>query len=155
MRKLAYGAWPSPIDARTAAAHDGRPEHVGFVGDEAWWTEPRPAEGGRRTLVRRHPDGREESMLPAPWNVRSRVHEYGGQPWTGEMRETGPLLVFVHHTDQRLYAFEPGSEPRPLTPHSPVGGGGTPASVAQLSSSPLHGPQTPNSALPVQICSPS
>lgn len=123
MRKLAYGAWPSPIDARTAAAHDGRPEHVGFVGDEAWWTEPRPAEGGRRTLVRRHPDGREESMLPAPWNVRSRVHEYGGQPWTGEMRETGPLLVFVHHTDQRLYAFEPGSEPRPLTPHSPVGGG--------------------------------
>lgn len=123
MRKLAYGAWPSPIDARTAAAHDGRPEYAGFVGDEAWWTEPRPAEGGRRTLVRRRADGHEESVLPAPWNVRSRVHEYGGQPWAGRMREDGPLLVFVHHTDQRLYAFEPGSDPRPLTPHSPVGGG--------------------------------
>ncbi|WP_128382044.1 prolyl oligopeptidase family serine peptidase [Streptomyces cavernae] len=123
MRKLAYGSWPSPIDARVAAAHDGRPEYVGFVGDEAWWTEPRPAEGGRRTLVRRHADGREESVLPAPWNVRSRVMEYGGQPWAGEMRENGPLLVFVHHADQRLYAFEPGSEPRPLTPLSPVGGG--------------------------------
>jgi len=61
MRTLAYGSWPSPIDAALAAAHDGNPEFVGFVGDEAWWTEPRPTEGGRRTLVRRKADGTEES----------------------------------------------------------------------------------------------
>ncbi|KAA0930246.1 prolyl oligopeptidase family serine peptidase [Streptomyces apricus] len=130
VRTLAYGSWPSPIDAALAAAHDGHPDHVGFVGDEAWWTEPRPAEGGRRTLVRRRPDGAEEPVLPAPWNVRSRVIEYGGQPWTGVVRDEGPLVVFVNFADQRLYAFEPagsgsasGAEPRPLTPVSPVGGG--------------------------------
>ncbi|EDY58542.1 acyl-peptide hydrolase [Streptomyces sviceus ATCC 29083] len=119
----AYGSWPSPIDAALAAAHDGRPEWLGFVGDEVWWTEPRPTEGGRRTLVRRHADGTEESVLPAPWNVRSRVIEYGGHPWAGAVVAGEPLVVFVHFADQRLYRYEPGGEPRPLTPVSPVGGG--------------------------------
>nr|WP_168513077.1 prolyl oligopeptidase family serine peptidase [Streptomyces sp. S1D4-11]QIY99379.1 S9 family peptidase [Streptomyces sp. S1D4-11] len=126
MQNLAYGSWPSPIDAALAAAHDGHPEFVGFVGDEAWWTEPRPTEGGRRTLVRRQADGTQEPVLPAPWNVRSRVIEYGGQPWAGEMRPEGPFVVFVNFADQRLYAYEPDApdaRPRPLTPVSPVGGG--------------------------------
>ncbi|MFH8973451.1 prolyl oligopeptidase family serine peptidase [Streptomyces sp. NPDC017890] len=121
---LAYGSWPSPIDAALAAAHDGRPDDVGLVGDEVWWTVPRPAEGGRRTLVRRLPDGTEEQVLPAPWNVRSRVIEYGGRPWAAHMTESGPLVVFANFADQRLYAYEPGGgEPRPLTPVSPKGGG--------------------------------
>ncbi|MET9968500.1 S9 family peptidase, partial [Streptomyces sp. NPDC006356] len=123
VRTLAYGSWPSPIDAGLAAAHDGHPEWVGFVGDEAWWTEPRPTEGGRRTLVRRRADGVEESVLPAPWNVRSRVVEYGGQPWAGVVVDGRPLVVFVDFADQRLYRYEEGGEPRPLTPVSPVGGG--------------------------------
>ncbi|MYX75666.1 prolyl oligopeptidase family serine peptidase [Streptomyces sp. SID3915] len=122
----AYGTWPSPIDAALAATHDGRPEFVGFVGEEVWWTEPRPAEGGRRALVRRRADGTTESVLPEPWNPRSRVVEYGGVPWAGAAREAGgPLVVFVHHADQRLYAYAPdGNEPpRPLTPVSATGGG--------------------------------
>ncbi|MGW2175051.1 prolyl oligopeptidase family serine peptidase [Streptomyces sp. NPDC001705] len=124
MRTLAYGAWPSPIDAALAAAHDGRPDDVGFVGDEVWWTAPRPTEGGRRALVRRHPDGTEEPVLPPPWNVRSRVIEYGGRPWAAVTTDAGPLVVFVNFADQRLYAYRPGgAEPRPLTPVSPVGGG--------------------------------
>ncbi|MFD0318282.1 S9 family peptidase [Streptomyces flavalbus] len=123
MQTLPYGSWPSPIDAATAAAHDGHPEFVGFVGDEVWWTAPRPTEGGRRTLVRRHGDGTEESVLPAPWNVRSRVIEYGGQPWAGAVVDGAPLVVFVHFADQRLYRYRPGAEPVPLTPLSPVGGG--------------------------------
>ncbi|WP_406724396.1 prolyl oligopeptidase family serine peptidase [Streptomyces sp. GD-15H] len=123
VQTLPYGEWPSPIDAATAAAHDGSPEFVGFVGDEVWWTEPRPAEGGRRTLVRRHSDGTEESVLAAPWNVRSRVVEYGGRPWGGFVRDDDPLVVFVNFADQRLHRYEPGGEPRPLTPLSPVGQG--------------------------------
>ncbi|MGW0394950.1 prolyl oligopeptidase family serine peptidase [Streptomyces sp. NPDC003042] len=124
-----YGSWPSPIDAALAASLDGRPEYVGTVGAEVWWTEPRPEEDGRRTLVRRTADGSEpRSVLPAPWNVRSRLTEYGGQPWVGAQRPgSGPLLVFVHHADQRLYAYEPDAPgspgPRPLTPLSEVGGG--------------------------------
>ncbi|MFC7891649.1 prolyl oligopeptidase family serine peptidase [Streptomyces sp. NPDC057381] len=124
VQTLPYGSWPSPLDAALAAAHDGRPDDVAFVGDEVWWTAPRPAEGGRRTLVRRHPDGREEPVLAAPWNVRTRVLEYGGRPWAAHMTGAGPLAVFVNFADQRLYSCEPGrGEPRPLTPVSAVGGG--------------------------------
>ncbi len=120
-----YGTWASPMDARTVAAHDGRPAFVGVVGDEVWWTEPRPDEGGRRALVRRLPDGTRQPVLPAPWNVRSRVLEYGGQPWAGTVTDRGPLVVFSEFADQRLYAHEPdgGAAPRPLTPLSAVGDG--------------------------------
>ncbi|MFB7595796.1 prolyl oligopeptidase family serine peptidase [Streptomyces sp. NPDC056160] len=142
METLPYGSWPSPIDAALAAAHDGKPEFAGFVGDEVWWTEPRPAEGGRRALVRRRNQemgreapprkggggrragGAEETVLPPPWNVRSRVIEYGGRPWTGTVVDGTVLVVFVHFADQRLYRYEPGAgEPVPLTPLSTVGGG--------------------------------
>ncbi|MEV6721760.1 prolyl oligopeptidase family serine peptidase [Streptomyces xanthochromogenes] len=121
-----YGSWPSPIDAALAAAHEGRADDVAVVGDDVWWTEPRSAEGGRRTLVRRGPDGTARQVLPEPWNVRSRVMEYGGRPWDGVDRGAdGPLVVFAHFTDQRLYAFEPDgtAAPRPLTPLSAVGEG--------------------------------
>ncbi|MFC9928001.1 prolyl oligopeptidase family serine peptidase [Streptomyces sp. NPDC127190] len=123
MTEAPYGSWPSPVDAALAAAHDGRPEWVGFVGDEVWWTEPRPAEGGRRALVRRRADGQAETVLPTPWNVRGRVMEYGGRPWTAVSRDGHPLVVFAHFADRRLYRYEPGGEPRPLTPVSAVGGG--------------------------------
>ncbi|MEU8587672.1 prolyl oligopeptidase family serine peptidase [Streptomyces sp. NPDC048664] len=123
---LEYGSWPSPIDAALCASHDGRPEWVGFVGAQMWWTEARPTEGGRRALVCRAADGTTSPVLPEPWNVRSRVMEYGGRPWSGHMGAEGPLVVFVNFADQRLYAYEPavpGARPRPLTPLSQVGGG--------------------------------
>jgi acetyl esterase/lipase len=113
-----YGTWESPITAEMVAAADGHPGFLGAVGGELWWTEPRPAEGGRRALVRRRENGSTESVLPPPWNVRSRVHEYGGHPWAGVPGEHGPLVVFANFADQRLYRFEPdtGADPVPLTP---------------------------------------
>ncbi|TDC78629.1 hypothetical protein E1283_04550, partial [Streptomyces hainanensis] len=104
-----YGAWPSPVDAALVASHDGKPEYLGAVGDELWWTAPRPEEGGRRALLRLRPEGGPaECVLPPPWNARSRVIEYGGVPWAGIPRPAGgPLIVFTHYADQRLHAFEP------------------------------------------------
>ena len=69
-------------------------------------------------------------MLPAPWNLRSRLHEYGGRPW---LLTPDGTVVFVHHADQRLYALTEGGTPVPLTPEPdlPAGvavrraGGGT------------------------------
>ncbi|OEV04200.1 prolyl oligopeptidase family serine peptidase [Streptomyces oceani] len=124
-----YGTWHSPVDAALVAAHDGSPEYLGAVGAEVWWTEPRPQEGGRRALMRLREDREQpaESVLPAPWNVRNRMIEYGGLPWAGVERPTGgPLVVFTHFADQRLYAFapdDPATEPWPLTPLSAVGEG--------------------------------
>ena len=46
-------------------------------GDDAYWVERRPVEAGRRVLVRSPPrlDG---DLTPHPFDVRTRVHEYGG-----------------------------------------------------------------------------
>ncbi len=113
MIEPAYGAWPSPIDARMAAVNDGRPEWPHLTPDALWWCEPRPEEGGRTALLRRGPDGQVETVLPAPWSLRSRLHEYGGRPW---LLTPDGTVVFVHHADQRLYALTEGGTPVPLTP---------------------------------------
>ncbi len=65
------------------------------------------------TLVRSRADGTVEDILPAPWNVRNRVHEYGGRPWL----VLGDVLVFTHWTDQRVYRRDlTTGETTPLTP---------------------------------------
>jgi dipeptidyl aminopeptidase/acylaminoacyl peptidase len=110
-----YGAWTSPISAADVAAGEAQREWLAFVdtpaGGEVWWTETRPAEGGRAALVRA--DGTD--VLPAPWGVRSKVIEYGGRPWL-------PLgdgeIVFANWTDQRVYRYADGGEPVALTPES-------------------------------------
>lgn len=114
---LAYGTWPSPITARSVAAASPRYEGAAFVstpeGEQIWWGESVPTENGRTTVRRRLPDGTVEDLLPAPWNARSRVHEYGGGAWAAT--DAG-ALCFVEKSDQRVWIREPGSEPRALTP---------------------------------------
>lgn len=105
-----YGSWTSPITAAQAAAVGSPPHWTRFVGDEVWWVESRTAEGGRYTVMRQTPDGPQE-LLPAPWNARNRVHEYGGRPWTA----VDGVLVFTNWDDQRVYALRDGG-PEPLTP---------------------------------------
>ncbi|GAB3572288.1 prolyl oligopeptidase family serine peptidase [Amycolatopsis endophytica] len=98
-----YGTWTSPVSAADVAAAGGGAQWLDVVGGTVWWAEARPAEGGRLALVRAGQDGAVEEMLPAPWNARNRVHEYGGRPWlvTGDAADT---VVFTHWDDQRVYA---------------------------------------------------
>jgi dipeptidyl aminopeptidase/acylaminoacyl peptidase len=113
---LPYGSWPSPISAADVAQASPRLEGARFAGDEVWWGETVPSEGGRTTVRRRRVDGTTAELLPAPWNARSRVHEYGGGAWTA----AGGELVFVEKTDQRVWAMTPGEAPRALTPADPT-----------------------------------
>lgn len=103
-----YGSWPSPIRAADVAASSPRIDGARFVGDEIWWGESVPAEGGRTTV--RSSNGNE--MLTGPWNARSRVHEYGGGAWTADADRT---LYFVEARDQRVYRVTPGGIPDALT----------------------------------------
>jgi len=108
MTTAPYGSWPSPISARDVARGGIALGFAVATGDgSVWWHEGRPDEGGRTTVVR---DG--VDLLPAPWNARTRVHEYGGRSYL-------PLndgFVFANFEDQRLYRLRGGSEPEPLTP---------------------------------------
>lgn len=55
-------------------------------------------------------------MLAPGWDVRTRVIEYGGRPWLalGDRAEDG--IVFTHGPDQRVYRWQPGGDPVPLSP---------------------------------------
>ncbi len=112
-RKIApYGSWRSPITADLIASRFVRlaagPLHRGT----AYWLESRPAERGRNVIVRRRADGQVEEVNPAPFNARTRVHEYGGGAFTVH----GEVVYFANFTDQRLYRVAPGEPPTPITP---------------------------------------
>ena len=121
-----YGTWTSPVTAAEVAGSESRFASPQFAGDEVWWAEGRPAEGGRTTIVASGsagssgPSGSPRDLLPAPWNARNRVHEYGGTSFLPVPGAGGGFdLVFANFEDQRLYrlALGPGpAEPAPLTP---------------------------------------
>ncbi|WP_353115777.1 prolyl oligopeptidase family serine peptidase [Microbacterium sp.] len=111
-----HGSWPTPFDAAAVSAATPRIDGARFVGDEIWWGESVPAEGGRLTV--RSSSG--ATLLPAPWNARSRVHEYGGGSWTADAVGT---LYFVDAADQRVYRLPRGGEPVSLTAEGPRYGG--------------------------------
>lgn len=102
---LPYGSWPSPLAAEALVAGVVGLTALKAHGRFLYWLEARPEEGGRTTLVRLDPDtadGVAEELTPAPFNVRSRVHEYGG----GAYRPSDAGVFFVNFTDQNLYRIE-------------------------------------------------
>ena len=83
-------------------------------GDALFWTESRPEQAGRSTLVMRAADSTRE-LTPAPFNPRSRVHEYGG----GSYCVGDEHVYFVNFADQNVYevsaSVRGGEPPRPVT----------------------------------------
>ncbi len=114
-----YGSWTSPITSEMIVSKAIRLGSAFASGEDVYWLESRPLEGGRNVLVRRMPDGRVVDVTPAGFNVRSTVHEYGGRCLVVD----GDRLYFSNFADQRLYVqtlLSDGSaeDPLPLTPES-------------------------------------
>ena len=82
-----------------------------FDGDDIYWLELRPKEGGRNVIVKRSPSGTIVDVTPPAFNARTKVHEYGG----GEYLVNNATAYFSNFSDQRLYRQEGQSAPEPLT----------------------------------------
>jgi dipeptidyl aminopeptidase/acylaminoacyl peptidase len=112
-----YGSWPSPITTDLVASEGG--VSFGYLDiDEhgVYWTESRPQENGRSALVFRPHGGEPVDVVPPDFNVRTRVHEYGGGAWFRH----GGVVFCSSFDDSRLYKIDvPGSEPQPITPEPP------------------------------------
>ena len=93
-----YGSWASPItaEALTGAVVDIR--EPGTDTDAIYWLEARPAEKGRTTLLRLR-DGVVHELTPNPFDVRTRVHEYGGGSWTA----VDGIVLASNGSDGRIY----------------------------------------------------
>lgn len=110
-----YGSWRSPITAERVVRNSIGLSRLVWDGRDLYWIEHRPQDRGRSVVVRRTPDGRLEDLTPANFNVRSRVHEYGG----GAFTVASGTVYFVNASDQRLYRQPLGADPEPLTPGGP------------------------------------
>ncbi len=107
-----YGSWKSPVTTDLIVSEAVRLGLVALDGDDVYWIEGRPSEGGRNVIVRRSPDGTLTDRTPAPFNARTRVHEYGG----GDYAVSAGTIYFSNFVDQRLYRQLPDGEPVALTP---------------------------------------
>src|SRR5262245_13965999 len=70
---LPYGSWPSPITAADVAGGQRLISYPRGIGQDVWWQERLPAEGGRTTVVHLGADSQQRFLLPQPWNARTRV----------------------------------------------------------------------------------
>ena len=108
-----FGTWSSPISAAMVAKAGVALGWVQASGADVYWTEMRPAEGGRYVIVRRAADGTVADVTPPGFNARTLVHEYGG----GAFALFGSTVFFSNFDDQRVYRQEAGGgEPQAITP---------------------------------------
>ena len=108
-----YGSWKSPIQAGQIASATVGLSGIMLDGEDVYWTEMRPSEGGRCVVVCRRADGTVADAIPAGFNARTRVHEYGG----ASSLVVDGTVYFSNFSDQRLYRYRPGeAAPVALTP---------------------------------------
>ncbi|MEX2482673.1 MAG: S9 family peptidase [Gammaproteobacteria bacterium] len=112
-RDAPYGTWTSPISPDQLLIGTLGLTHPRVCEGELYWMESRPAEAGRTTIMRRRTDGVLVECVPALFNVRTRVHEYGGICYAVH----AGMLYFSNFTDQRVYRV-------------PVDGSATPAPLS-------------------------
>lgn len=112
-----YGSWKSPITSDLIVAQSIGLSEIRFDGDDVYWLESRPQERGRSVVVRYVAwSSSSEDITPQEFNVRTRVHEYGGGAWTVH----DGMIYFSNFDDQRLYRMDRyGHSPMALTPEGP------------------------------------
>jgi dipeptidyl aminopeptidase/acylaminoacyl peptidase len=114
----AYGSWRSPITSDLIVASSIGLGEILLDGKDVYWLESRPGEAGRSVLVWRSADGTITDVTPpvhsdreSTFNVRTRVHEYGG----GAYVVADGVVYFSNDYDRRLYCQAVGAAPVAIT----------------------------------------
>ncbi len=103
-----YGSWKSPITSDLIVKESIGFSQVKLDGEDIYWIEMRPSEGGRQVIVRHTSDGKSVDVTPREFNARTRVHEYGG----GDYAVHDGVVFFSNFADQQLYRQAIGSGPK-------------------------------------------
>ena len=100
------GTWPSPITAARVAAGVRPVSAPRIVGDRVLWLQALPEQGGRMAVATQG-----AVVTPQPFNVRTRVHEYGG----GAYAAAGDSIWFSNFADHLVYAQQGDATPVAIT----------------------------------------
>ncbi len=105
-----FGSWESPVTTELVVGRTVGLSAPAADGADLYWLESRPSESGRTVLVRRAADGTIADLTPPPFNVGTRVHEYGGGAYT--VRDG--VVLFSDRRDGHLWLLVPGAAPREI-----------------------------------------
>jgi dipeptidyl aminopeptidase/acylaminoacyl peptidase len=100
-----YGTWKSPITSDLIVSGAIGLGQISLDGNTIYWNESRPTESGRNVVVQYTEQHGAIDITPPPFNVRTRVHEYGG----GAYKVQNNVLYFANFSDQFLYRQPLGS----------------------------------------------
>jgi len=104
MKHAPCGSWKSPITAESIASAAIHFSEVRISDGVVYWLERRPLEQGRTALMAWSEEDGEREVLPREYNLRTRVHEYGG----GALLVDQERIFFIHDNDRQIYRFEGG-----------------------------------------------
>ena len=106
-KTLPFGTWPSKLSAEALASASPRFGEPKIIHNGVIWTQSIPEEKGRMGLFACFDKGsgnekkaEPRCILPAPFDARSKAHEYGG----GSFDAKGDTVYFVNAADQQIYA---------------------------------------------------
>ncbi|MFI6504500.1 S9 family peptidase [Nonomuraea typhae] len=111
-----HGAWRSVISADDLVHGLHELSYVDRVGTRTYWVESVRATAGATLLMYADDAGVPAQALPSGRSARSDVYGYGAGPYCVH-HET---VFFVDAVDQGLHRYDPGGEPRALTPDAIV-----------------------------------
>lgn len=106
-----YGSWKSPITAERVAAGTLKLTEVKICEGKVYWVERRPLENARSTLICWSPEQGAKELLPKEYNIRSKVHEYGG----GALLVQKEGIYFVNSDDQQIYRIKADGKVQKIT----------------------------------------
>jgi dipeptidyl aminopeptidase/acylaminoacyl peptidase len=113
-RVASYGSWRSPVTSELIVQGAARLAGVALERGITYVVESRPEERGRSVLLELRNDAPPRDLVHAPFDVRTRVHEYGGAAFA----ICDGVAFFSHFADGRLYRtpIDESSAPEPITP---------------------------------------
>ena len=108
------GEWRSPLSAEVVAQAGISVSWPQIVGEDIWWVETRPNEGGRRVIVSQ----KRGDLIAEPFSASHTVHEMSGRSYLGVAEGDTYRIYFANRSDQRIYLKLGDSAPTPITPET-------------------------------------
>ena len=104
-----------PLSAKSALGQTPTLKEPRLIDDWVLWLEQRPQENGRTTALIRpwgQSDHPPQELTPAPANLRSRIHDYGGGVLATACQDNQLLMAWIDDADGCLW-FQRWQGPQP------------------------------------------
>ena len=106
-----FGSWKSPITSDLIVSQTIGISSIVINHGNIYWLEKRPQEQGRNLIVGHFNQAEQSNITPFPFNVRTKIHEYGGGAFAVEQNK----IYFSNYQDGRIFQQIIGQQPYPLT----------------------------------------